>query len=66
MARKNYKNVWLSACFGPGPAALIDVKFRHHAETDSFPAASLEDLKNDPAVEWITSNETGEILFSRN
>lgn len=59
----NYKNNWLSACFGSGvPDGLINVKFRGREVAD-FPRSSFDDLKDDPAVEWITDNETGEILF---
>ena len=59
----NYKNNWLSACFGSGvPGALINVKFKGRDVAD-FPRSSFDDLKVDPAVEWITDNETGEILF---
>ena len=63
--RKNYRNEWLNACFGSSSGKTINVKFKHHSETDSFPASSLNMLKGDKAVEWITDNETGEILFSR-
>ena len=61
----NYRNVWLSACFGASAGGgLINVKFKGRDVAD-FPRASLEDLKSDPGTEWITDNETGEILFSR-
>ena len=61
----NYKNNWLSACFGSGvPVALINVKFKGRDVAD-FPRASLEDLKSDPDTEWITDDETGEVLFFR-
>ena len=62
--RKNYRNEWLGACFG-SCGKTIDVKFKHHSETDSFPKSSLNMLKGDKAVEWITDAETGEILFCR-
>ena len=59
----NYKNNWLSACFGSGvPGGLINVKFRGREVAD-FPRASFDDLKVDPAVEWITDDASGEILF---
>ena len=59
----NYKSNWLSACFGSGvPGGLINVKFRGREVAD-FPRASFDDLKVDPAVEWITDDASGEILF---
>jgi len=59
----NYKNVWLSACFGASAGGgLINVKFKGRDVAD-FPRASFDDLKSDPDTEWITDNETGEILY---
>lgn len=59
----NYKNVWLSACFGASAGGgLINVKFKGRDVAD-FPRASFDDLKSDPACEWITDDETGEILY---
>ena len=58
----NYKNVWLSACFGASAGGLINVKFKGRDVAD-FPRASLEDLKSDPETEWITDDETGEVLY---
>ena len=59
----NYRNVWLSACFGASAGGgLINVKFKGRDVAD-FPRASFDDLKSDPAVEWITDDLTGEILF---
>lgn len=59
----NYKNNWLSACFGASAGGgLINVKFKGRDVAD-FPRGSLEELKSDPETEWITDNETGEILF---
>lgn len=61
----NYKNDWLGACFGSGvPGGLINVKFRGREVAD-FPRSSLDDLVTDPAVEWITDDASGEILFYR-
>ena len=60
----NYKNVWLGACFGTLAGGLINVKFKGRDVAD-FPRASFDDLKSDPACEWITDNDTGEILFYR-
>ena len=61
----NYKNVWLSACFGTlACGGLINVKFKGRDVAD-FPRASFDDLKSDPAVEWITDDASGEILFYR-
>lgn len=59
----NYKNDWLSACFGSGvPGTLINVKFRGREVAD-FPRGSFDNLKTDPACEWITDAESGEILY---
>ena len=61
----NYKNDWLSACFGSGvPGGLINVKFKGRDVAD-FPRSSFDDLRVDPAVEWITDDASGEILFYR-
>lgn len=61
----NYRNVWLTACFGPVSGPMINVKFKHHADTDIFTRSMLQILSEDPAVEYITDADTGEILFSR-
>ena len=61
----NYRDTWLSACFGPASGPMIDVKFKHHADTDIFSRSMLQALSKDPAVEYITDADTGEILFSR-
>ena len=58
----NYKNVWLGACFGASAGGLINVKFKGR-DVANFPRASFDDLKTDPAVEWITDEESGEILY---
>ena len=60
----NYRNVWLSACFGASAGSLINVKFKGRDVAD-FPRSSFDDLKVDPAVEWITDDASGEILFYR-
>lgn len=61
-----YRNEWLSACFGSSDSAsMIDVKFKHHADTDVFSRSMLQVLSDDPAVEYITDADTGEILFCR-
>ena len=61
----NYRNVWLGACFGASAGGgLINVKFKGRDVAD-FPRVSLEELKGDPETEWITDNDTGEVLFSR-
>lgn len=60
----NYRNTWLSACFGASAGDLINVKFKGRDVAD-FPRASFDDLKSDPNTEWITDDETGEILFFR-
>lgn len=58
-----YRNDWLSACFGNNSGLEIDVKFKHHSEPDTFSKSMLSMLSNDPAVEWITDNENGELLY---
>lgn len=63
----SYRNVWIatinSAFSSAGvPGTLINVKFRGREVAD-FPRRAFDDLKDDPAVEWITDDETGEILF---
>jgi len=62
----NYKNVWLSACFGSDNGANIDVKFKSHNDSDVFSKSMLSTLVTDPAVEWITDAESGEILYFNN
>jgi len=60
----NYKNNWLSACFGSGvPGGLINVKFKGDAEEQPFTMAVFDMLQTDPRVEYITSDETGEVLY---
>ena len=62
----NYRNEWLSACFGPASGPQVDVKFKHHAGgTDRFPFSAIAELCEDPLVEYITDANTGEILFCR-
>lgn len=62
----DYKNVWLSACFGPASGPQIDVKFKHHGGAlDPFPFSALPELCDDPMVEYVIDHDTGEILFSR-
>ncbi len=62
----NYKNVWLSACFGtPAGGGLINVKFKGDAEEQPFTMAVFDMLQTDPRVEYITSAESGEVLFYR-
>lgn len=62
----NYKNVWLSACFGSDNGAKINVKFKNHNEHDVFSKSMLSMLSSDPMVEWITDAESGEILYFNN
>ena len=60
----NYKNVWLGACFGASAASeCINVKFRGDAEEQPFTMTVFDMLRTDPRVEYITSAETGEILY---
>lgn len=63
----NYKNDWLSSCFGPAPAAgdLIDVKFKGRDNTERYTMSIFGLLATDKNVEYITSYETGEILYCR-
>ena len=62
----NYKNVWLSACFGASAGGgLINVKFKGDTEEQPFTMAAFEMLQTDPLVEYITSSESGEVLFYR-
>ena len=62
----NYKNVWLSACFGASAGGgLINVKFKGDAEEQPFTMAVFDMLQTDPRVEYITSAESGEVLFYR-
>ena len=60
-----FKNDWLSACFGSNNGPTIDVKFNHHSEPDIFSKSMLSMLVTDPGVEWITDNETGEVLYCK-
>ncbi len=62
----SYKNNWLSACFGNDNGSKIDVKFKNHNEPDVFSKSMLSMLVTDPAVEWITDAESGEILYFNN
>ena len=59
---KNYKNVWLNACFSKMTGKLITVQFKSGQEAN-YPIESINDLKTDSFVESITDFETGEILY---
>ena len=61
----NYKNVWLEACFGASAGGLINVKFKGDAEEQPFTMTVFDMLRTDPRVEYITSAESGEVLFYR-
>lgn len=64
--KKSYKNEWLGACFGAAHSGgLINVKFRGR-DVANFTRGMFNILITDPELEWITDDETGEILFSRN
>ena len=41
----------------------IAVKFKHHAEPDPFTLAALDMLYGDPAIEWIISESTGDVIY---
>lgn len=58
----NYLSAWLGACFGASAGDLINVKFKGRDVAD-FPRGSFDDLKTDPALEWITDAKSGEILY---
>lgn len=65
----NYRNMWIATINGAFssagvPGTLINVKFRGREVAD-FPRRTFNDLKDDPAVEWITDDASGEILFYR-
>ena len=62
----NYKNEWLRGIFStPAASDCINVKFRGDAEEQPFTMTVFDMLRTDPRVEYITSEETGEVLFSR-
>lgn len=64
MKRKNYRNVWLAACFTKveTPAESIHVKFKGGQSSD-YTMRIFDDLTSDPSVTEIYSNETGELYF---
>lgn len=62
----NYKNEWLRGIFStPAASECINVKFRGDAEEQAFTMTVFDMLRTDPRVEYITSEETGEIFFLR-
>lgn len=64
MKRKNYRNVWLAACFTKVETAAesIHVKFKGGQSAD-YTMQIFDDLTSDPNVAEIYSNETGELYF---
>ena len=64
MKRKNYRNVWLAACFSKveTPAESIHAKFKGGHEAD-YTMQIFDLLVTDPSVTEIYSNETGELYF---
>lgn len=64
MKRKNYRNVWLAACFSKVETAAesIHVKFKGGQSADyTMDIFSL--LASDPSVIEIVSNESGELYL---
>jgi len=62
----NFKNEWLRGIFStPAASDCINVKFLGDAEEQPFTMTVFDMLRTDPRVEYITSEETGEVLFSR-
>ena len=60
----NYKNEWLRGIFStPAASECINVKFRGDAEEQPFTMSVFDMLRTDPRVEYITSEETGEVLY---
>ena len=55
----NYKNEWLRGIFST-PAASDCI-----TEEQPFTMTVFDMLRTDPRVEYITSEETGEVLFYR-
>lgn len=64
MKRKNYRNVWLAACFTKVETAAesIHVKFKGGQSAD-YTMQIFNELTSDPSVTEIYSNETGELYF---
>jgi len=62
--RKNYRNVWLSACFSKVETAAesIHAKFKGGQEAD-YTMETFHLLASDPAITEIYSNETGELYL---
>ena len=61
----NYRNEWLGVFSTPAASDCINVKFKGDPEEQPFTMACFRLLKTEARVEYITSAETGEILFSR-
>ena len=57
------KNDFIKAIFNNKPQKIILVKFKNRADEIEYTRAILDDLRTDPAVEYITDGETGELLF---
>lgn len=61
----NYRNEWLGVFSTPAASDCINVKFKDDPEPQPFTMACFDLLKTEARVEYITSEETGEVLFSR-
>lgn len=57
------KNLFAAAVLNNSEFETILVKFKNRDYEAKFPVWCLEDLKTDPAVEYILNSETGEILY---
>lgn len=60
----NYRNEWINAVCGKVESQEIEVRFKNGREV-VYTMDIFDLLKTDPAVEYITSLETGEILWCR-
>lgn len=59
----NYRNEWIATIGGKtDKSEEICVKFKNGREV-IYTTAIFNLLKTDPEVEWIASEETGEILW---
>ena len=62
----SYQSEWLDACFNPNenPSHPIRAYFTD-GDSAIYTLAIFDLLKSDPTVDCITSEETGEILYSK-
>ena len=62
----NFKNEWLRGIFStPAASECINVKFKDDPDEQPFTMACFGLLKTEARVEYITSAQTGEVLFYR-